>query len=83
MSSRRKNPISSRLESIDLDVISNFLRIIGVMIGSLLIITVILFLCSEKTQETSAVYALIISINGIFILLALVLNLSFKKIIKK
>ena len=79
MSLRRKNINEGRREQIDLCQLSKFLRIIGVMIGALLIMTVILFVFSSKAPETNVVYTIIIVINGIVTLVSLLVPTYFEK----
>lgn len=79
MSLRGKNINEGRREQIDLCKVSKFLRIIGVMIGALLIMTIILFVFSSKTPETNVVYTVIIVINGSVTLVSLLVPMYFEK----
>ncbi len=79
MSSRRKNTVRKEHAEIDLCQVVKFLRLIGVMVGALLLVAIVGFIFSDKTPETNVVYAIVISVNSVVTLVSLLIPIYFEK----
>lgn len=66
MSQGRRNPKIKRSReklSVELEHVVGFLRFIAAMSGTLLLLSILFFLLSEKTSEVTVVYTMTILVN--------------------